>query len=169
MKCAGPTSKCVITVHTRPIFISRIRLCSLFWIPQTIMAGLIGLSDELYEWRIVMGLFYQSTRSTQVWNLWYYKSWCTRRYSALMPNPWCQSTSMMRGIGNMWRYVAAWKISICERPIYEYISRNRIMEVVLVICCVYERDWNYMCWMAVDVDLDRKDEWTFLMLLGSGV
>ena len=51
-----------------------------------------------------------------------------------------------------------WFPSICERFIYEYISRNRIMEVVLVICCVYERDWNYMCWMAVDVDLDRKDE-----------
>ena len=69
----------------------------------------------------------------------------------------------------MWRYVAAWKISICERLIYEYISRNRIMEVVLVICCVYEWDWNYMRWMAVDVDLDHKDEWTILMLLGSGV
>ena len=78
--------------------------------PQTIMAGFIGLSDELYESHIFMGLFYQSTCSAQIWILWYYNSWCTRRYSALMSNPRCQSTSMMRGIGNMWRYVAAWKI-----------------------------------------------------------
>ena len=77
---------CLITVHTRPFFISRIRLCSSFSIPQTIMAGFIGLSDELYESHIVMGLFYQSTCSAQVWILWYYNSWCTRRYSALMSN-----------------------------------------------------------------------------------
>ena len=48
-----------------------------------------------------------------------------------------------------WKYVeicgrvkdlgcSEWFSSICERLIYECISRNRIMEVALVICCAYE-------------------------------
>ena len=129
------------------------------------MAGFIGISDELYESHIVMGLSYQSTCSTQVWNLWYYISWCTRRYSALMSNPRCQSTSMMRGIGcgDMWprerfRMQRVVSFNFFERLICECISRSRTMEVALVICCAYEWDWNYMRWMAVDVDLDHKND-----------
>ena len=68
-----------------------------------------------------------------------------------------------------WKYVeicgrvkdlgcSEWFPSICERLIYECISRSRTMEVALVICCAYEWDWNYMRWMAVDVDLDHKND-----------
>ena len=51
-----------------------------------------------------------------------------------------------------------WFPSIFERLICECISRSRTMEVALVICCAYEWDWNYMRWMAVDVDLDHKND-----------
>ena len=68
-----------------------------------------------------------------------------------------------------WKYVeicgrvkdlgcSEWFPSICERLIYECISRSRTMEVAVVICCAYEWDWNYMRWMAVDVDLDHKND-----------
>ena len=68
-----------------------------------------------------------------------------------------------------WKYVeicgrvkdlgcSEWFPSICERLICECISRSRTMEVALVICCAYEWDWNYMRWMAVDVDLDHKND-----------
>ena len=123
-----------------------------------------------YQWRVVWitycygiilseYMFNASMESMILYLMVYAKVQC------IDVNPRCQSTSMMRGIGcgDMWprerfRMQRVVSFNFFKRLICECISRSRTMEVALVICCAYEWDWNYMRWMAVDVDLDHKND-----------